>query len=118
MNILITGGAGFIGSHLCRTLLDKGYRVICVDNLLTGSKQNISELLDNDRFTFIKHDITIDFQKIVPQLGSVNQIYHLASPASPLAYQKYPIETIHVNTLGTYFLLKLAYAVGAKFLFT
>jgi len=118
MNILITGGAGFIGSHLCRTLLDKGYRVICVDNLLTGSKQNISELLDNDRFTFIKHDITIDFQKIVPQLGSVNQIYHLASPASPVAYQKYPIETIHVNTLGTYFLLKLAYAVGAKFLFT
>jgi len=116
-NTLVAGGAGFIGSHLCKVLLEKSSKVICVDNLITGSRKNIEDLFNNPSFKFIKFDITCNFQKIVSKLGKINRIYHLASPASPIQYQRYPVETLMANSLGTYFLLKLAYATSAKFLY-
>lgn len=116
---LVTGGAGFIGSHLCDTLLGKGYDVYCVDNLITGSKNNIAHLLDNPHFYFTFHDITKPFPIAVNhQLSSVSYIYHLASPASPPKYRKYALETLLVNSLGTYNLLELVKRTNAAFLFT
>lgn len=116
---LITGGAGFIGSHLCETLLRKGYLIICVDNLITGSKENIEGFLDKSRFKFIKHDVTKQFSnKAIEQFSNLDFIYHLASPASPKKYQKYPLETLLVNSIGTYNLLRLAQKNKAKFLYT
>jgi dTDP-glucose 4,6-dehydratase/UDP-glucuronate decarboxylase len=113
---LVAGGAGFIGSHLCAALLEKGHRVVCVDNLLTGSKRNIEPLLSNDRFEFIEQDI------ISYELQGTNCefdfIYHLASPASPVQYGNYPIETLHVNSIGTENMLKLAQEHNAKMLYT
>ena len=118
MTILVAGGAGFIGSHLCEELLKKNYRVICVDNLLTGSKKNIADLESNPNFSFISHDIT---QK-VPLDEKLDAIFHLASPASPnhhspLSYHALPKETMMANTVGTLELLKLAKKNNAKFLF-
>ncbi|MBI5452536.1 SDR family oxidoreductase [Candidatus Gottesmanbacteria bacterium] len=107
---LVTGGAGFIGSHLCDALIDKGYEVFCVDNLITGSKKNIAHLLNNSQFHFILHDITKPFP------STINYLYHLASPASPPVYRKYSIETLLVNSLGTYNMLELAKKENSVFL--
>ena len=111
MRILVTGGAGFIGSHLCESLLLDGYRVIAVDNLLTGRMHNIRHLLRHPSFRFIEQDVTrgIDIE--------IDAIFHLASPASPVGYRQYPIETLLVNSVGTYHLLELARRVGARFVF-
>jgi len=121
MKILVAGGAGFIGSHLCEELLKKDCEVFCVDNLITGNKRNISEFLDNKKFHFVRHDVTKPFPK---ELRKVNfdAIFHLASPASPnpkspLSYLRYPAETLFVNSLGTYNLLEIARENKAKFLF-
>lgn len=122
---LVTGGAGFIGSHLCDRLLDLGYEVICLDNLITGNLKNISHLKQNPRFKFLKIDVT-NLSEFKPKLGKSafppQAIFHLASPASPnkespLSYLKFPIETLLVNSCGTYNLLELAKKEGAKFLY-
>lgn len=120
-NILIAGGAGFIGSNLAKRLLDAERKVVVVDNILTGSKSNLEQLLENNNFSFVEADITKDIQGV---LGSekFDEIYHLASPASPNAkssrsYIAYPIETMLVNSLGTYNLLQIAKSNDAKFLF-
>jgi dTDP-glucose 4,6-dehydratase len=113
MRILVTGGAGFIGSHLCERLLAEDDRVICVDNLSTGREQNVAGLLERPEFTFLHHDVV----EPLPPLPRLDQIYHLASPASPPVYQRYPIETLRVNSEGTRHLLELAAADGARFLY-
>lgn len=114
---LVTGGAGFIGSHLCAALVEKGKSVICVDNLLTGNMRNIEPLMDRSEFSFINHDITLNFHELTSRLEHIDHIYHLASPASPVQYQNHPIETIQVNTTGTYNLLQLARDTTARFLY-
>lgn len=121
--VLVTGGAGFIGSHLCEKLLENGYRVICLDNLLTGAKSNIEHLLDNPQFTFLLHDISQPLTEMKAKLKEVNYIYHLASPASPnkkskRSYIALPVETMMANSQGTYHLLQLTKELGAKFLYT
>jgi UDP-glucuronate decarboxylase len=110
MRILVTGGAGFIGSHLCERLLAQGHEVVCVDNFFTGSKQNILHLLDNHRFELIRHDI------IEPILLEVDQVYHLACPASPIHYQYNPVKTIKTSVMGTINMLGLAKRVRARIL--
>ncbi len=110
MKALVTGGAGFIGSHLCARLLRDDYEVVCADNLLTGRERNIEPLRDNPRFTFLRHDVT------EPLDIAVDAIFHLASPASPVGYWTYPFETIRVNTEGTMRMLELAERNGARFL--
>src|ERR1035437_3407818 len=117
--VLVAGGAGFIGSHLCKSLLSKDYKVICVDNLITGDAQNIEELKSNPNFTFLEKDIT----KPLDTELKADFIFHLASPASPnkkcpKSYINNPIETLLANSLGTYNLLELAKKISAKFLFT
>lgn len=111
-NILITGGAGFLGSHLCEKLLNSGYRVICMDNLITGKKENISNFLDNPKFSFIQHDVS----KYIDIEEPLDYILHFASPASPIDYQLYPIQTLKVGSLGTHNTLGLAKAKGAVYL--
>jgi nucleoside-diphosphate-sugar epimerase len=116
--ILIAGGAGFIGSHLCRSLLSNNYQVICVDNLITGDKNNLEDIQKNPNFTFWEKDIT----KPLEEEAKIDFIFHLASPASPnkncaKSYINLPIETLLANSLGTYNLLNLAKKTGAKFLF-
>ena len=113
MIILVAGGAGFLGSHLCRRLIKTGETVICVDNLCTGSKDNIKDLLKNKNFTFIEHDI-IEPLKIMPK---IDQIYELASRASPPNYQTEPVHTMLTNSLGTNNMLKLAMEKKATLLF-
>jgi UDP-glucuronate decarboxylase len=108
--ILVTGGAGFIGSHLCDYLLNNGHDVLCVDNLFSGSKDNIRHLLGNPYFEFVRHDI------IHPFFIEVDQIYHLACPASPIHYQYNPIKTIKTNVMGTINMLGLAKRVKARIL--
>ncbi|MCX7999362.1 MAG: GDP-mannose 4,6-dehydratase, partial [Leptospiraceae bacterium] len=108
--ILVTGGAGFIGSHLCERLLGEGHEVICLDNFYTGSKQNVMHLLGNPRFELVRHDITD------PYRIEVDEIYNLACPASPIHYQNNPIKTIKTNVLGTINMLGLAKRVKAKIL--
>lgn len=115
MRILVTGGGGFIGSHLCDRLIKDGHFVICVDNLGSGSFNNIKHLLKHNRFRFIKHNIIEQLQLIE---GRINQIYHLASRASPIDYQQYPVETALANSVGTDRMAKLALAKNAKLLFT
>ncbi len=112
MKVVVTGGAGFIGSHLCARLLEDGHSVLCVDNLLTGSEQNIESLRNNPRFTFLEQDVTQSFS------FEAEAIYHLASPASPVGYMEHPIETIMVNSLGTYQMLEQARKQKALFLFS
>lgn len=112
--VVVAGGAGFIGSHLCDYLINKGFYVICIDNLLTGSMKNTSHLLGNKNFKFINADV-LDFSTY-HQL-SADYIFHLASPASPVDYQNYPEETALANTFGTLNMLKLAVKNKAKFLF-
>jgi len=110
--VLITGGAGFIGSHLSDALIRRGYFVICVDNLITGSKKNIKHLLKDKNFAFLKHDVT----KRINVKGKVHYVLHFASPASPIDYLKYPIKTLKVGSLGTHNALGVAKAKKAKFL--
>jgi UDP-glucuronate decarboxylase len=112
MNILVTGGAGFIGSHLCQRLLAEGHRVFCIDNLFTGSKENITHLLDRDNFVFIEHDIIEPFFIEEP----LDQIYNLACPASPVQYQSNPVRTVKANTIGVINMLGLARKHGARML--
>lgn len=114
---LVTGGAGFIGSHLCDALIVSGQEVFCIDNLLTGSKENITHLISNPRFHFFNFDIIKPLpESLVKTLADIQNIYHLASPASPPQYSKYSIETLLVNSVGTYRMLKLAKTCRAKFL--
>lgn len=110
--VLITGGAGFIGSHLCDFMLHRGYDVVCVDNLITGKLDNIRHNLRDRHFEFVKHNVSehIDFS------GRVDYILHFASPASPIDYLKYPIPTLKVGSLGTHNALGLAKSKDAKFL--
>lgn len=109
--ILVTGGAGFIGSHLCEKLLNQGHKVICIDNLLTGSKKNISKYLSNDNFEFVNHDITKPFYR-----NNIDEVYNLACPASPIHYQKNPVKTIKTCTAGVINILGLAKKNNAKVL--
>ena len=113
-SVLVTGGAGFIGSHLCDILIDKGYKVICLDNLLTGSKKNIEHLLDGPNFQFIEADVIKQIDQLTNQ--SIDYVFHLASPASPIDYQNYPEETLLTNSMGILNVLELAKKTGAKVL--
>ncbi|MCX6779473.1 MAG: GDP-mannose 4,6-dehydratase, partial [Candidatus Magasanikbacteria bacterium] len=110
--ILVTGGAGFIGSHLCETLLLQGHKVICLDNLFTGSKENIKHLLKNRNFKFIQKDIIVPFYL----QGKIDQIFNLACPASPVHYQVNAIRTIKANTIGVINVLGFAKKHKAKIL--
>jgi nucleoside-diphosphate-sugar epimerase len=110
LRVVVTGGAGFIGSHLCKRLLEAGHHVLCVDNLITGSERNIAELRHYPHFTFLYHDVTQPFA------FEAEAIFHLASPASPVGYMEHPIETILVNSHGTYLLLEEARRQQARFL--
>lgn len=108
--VLVAGGAGFLGSHLCRRLLAEGREVVCLDNLFTGAKRNIDDLLAGPRFTFVLHDVTRPFR------GQFDEIYNLACPASPVHYQKNPLETLRTSMLGAMHLLELARDTGARLL--
>ena len=112
MRILVTGGAGFIGSHLCEYLLKQKHQVICMDNLITGNMNNIKHLLNNKNFEFIQHDVT----NYINLKGELDYMLHFASPASPIDYQRIPIQTLKVGSLGTHNTLGLALAKNAKFL--
>ncbi len=110
--VLVTGGAGFIGSHLCDRFVEKKLNVICVDNLISGDMKNITQLLKKNNFKFVRHDIS----KPIKIKGSVDYILHFASPASPVDYMMYPIQTLKVGALGTHNALGLAKAKKAKFM--
>ncbi|MBC7236989.1 MAG: SDR family oxidoreductase [Chloroflexi bacterium] len=112
MRVLITGGAGFIGSHLCDLFLDRGHEVVAMDNLITGSLRNIVHLQTHPRFSFINHDVTLPIYLD----GPVDAILHMASLPSPVDYLEMPIKTLKVGALGTYYTLGLAKAKGARFL--
>ena len=113
MTSLVAGGAGFIGSHLCERLLADGEAVICLDNLLTGRRANVEPLLIHPAFTFIEGDVV----EPLPPLPRLDRVFHLASPASPPAYQRHPIGTLRTNSEGTRRLLELAAGDGARFLY-
>lgn len=108
MRILVTGGAGFIGSHLCRRLINEGHQVICLDNLFTGTRNNVKDLIDRSNFELIIQDVT---QPI--QLDNIDQIYNLACPASPIHYQYNPVKTVETNVIGAINVLNLAKRTGA-----
>ena len=111
MRVLVTGGAGFIGSHLCDALLAEGHDVVCVDNLITGSTRNIGHLRNEPRFQFIQQDINEPYDT-----GKIDFIYNLASPASPVDYMIHGIETLKVGSLGSFHTLELAKKYGARYL--
>ena len=108
--ILVTGGAGFIGSHLCKRLVEEGQEVICLDNLFTGSKKNIEQLLDYKNFEFVRHDVIMEY------MAEVDQIYNLACPASPPHYQYNPVKTVKTSVMGAINMLGLAKRVKARIL--
>ena len=110
MRILVTGGAGFLGSHLCGRLLKEGHEVICLDNFFTGRRRNIHQFLDERNFELVRHDV------VEPIMLEIDRIYHLACPASPVHYQFNPVKTIKTSVLGTYNMLGLAKRVKARFL--
>jgi dTDP-glucose 4,6-dehydratase len=112
MRILITGGAGFIGSHLCDRFMGQGHEIVCVDNLVTGSEANIAHLRSKPGFTWIQHDIS----KALDVPGPIDRIYHFASPASPIDYLKLPIQTLKVGSLGTFNALGIAKIKRARLL--
>jgi len=109
---LVTGGAGFIGSHLCERLLAEGYRVVCIDNLSTGVLENVAPLLREANFEYIDHDVSgpIDLA------GELDEVYHFASPASPADFRRIPVEILRAGSLGTHRCLELAHAKGARFM--
>ncbi|HVB99868.1 MAG TPA: UDP-glucuronic acid decarboxylase family protein [Candidatus Dormibacteraeota bacterium] len=109
---VVTGGAGFLGSHLCDFLIGKGWQVLCIDNLVTGSEANIEHLQTSPRFRMLRHDVT----KPTDVAGPVEAVFHFACPASPVDYLRLPIETLEVGSLGTRHMLELASAKGARFL--
>ncbi len=111
MRTLITGGAGFLGSHLCDYLMEKGHDVICIDNLLTGSSENIEHCIGNPKFTFIIHNVS----EYIYIGGEINNVLHFASPASPLDYLKLPIQTLKVGSLGTLNAIGVAKSKNARF---
>lgn len=116
--VLVAGGAGFIGTHLCKRLLTENYKVICIDSLITGDRNNLKDILNNQNFTFLEQDITKSLDKKL----AVDYIFHLASPASPnkkspRSYVNHPIETLLANSLGTYNLLELAKKTSSKLLY-
>jgi len=111
MKVIVTGGAGFLGSHLCEHLLKKGHHVICIDNFATGDTRNI-EHINSEKFRYLKHDVT----KPIYFGDKIDYIFHLASPASPVDYLELPIQTLKVGALGTYNMLGLAKEQGARFL--
>lgn len=118
--VVVTGGAGFVGSNLCRALIDKGYSVVAIDNLVTGSKRNIVSLLTKANFGFVEKDVCD--KKTFTSLGHFDEIYHLASPADPnknskLSYMAHPFETMQVNTIGTWNACEAAVKAGAKLSF-
>lgn len=110
MRILVTGGAGFIGSHLCERLLNEGHEVVCLDNFFTGRKVNVLPLMDSRNFELVRHDVT------EPIMLEVDQIYNLACPASPIHYQYNPVKTVKTNVMGTINMLGLAKRVRARIL--
>ena len=112
MRALVTGGAGFLGSHLADRLIAAGMDVVAMDNFLTGNRENIAHLCDNPRFTLVEHDVT----RFIALDGAVDWVFHFASPASPIDYLKLPIQTLKVGSLGTHNALGLAKAKGARFL--
>jgi len=112
MRIVVTGGAGFLGSHLCDRLLAEGHEVVCIDNLLTGSAANIAHLQDNPRFRYMPHNVT----EFISVDGPVDFIFHFASPASPVDFERLPIQILKVGALGTHNALGLAKAKGAGFM--
>jgi dTDP-glucose 4,6-dehydratase len=112
MRALVTGGAGFLGSHLCGRLLDEGLEVVCMDNLITGSLENIEAFFGREGFHFVHHDVT----NFIHVPGALDFILHFASPASPIDYLKLPIQTLKVGSLGTHKALGLAKSKGARFL--
>jgi len=112
VRIVVTGGAGFLGSHVCELLLDQGDEVVAIDNLCTATVDNIGHLLGRDGFSFVQHDVS----ESVPLVGAVEAVMHLASPASPKDYLEMPIETLKVGSLGTLHTLGLAQANGARYL--
>lgn len=119
--IIVTGGAGFIGSHLCDRLVERGNRVICLDNLITGSLKNIAHLMNNKNFYFLNHDVVKPFAS--RKFGKIDEIYHLASPAdpnigSPFSYMNHPFETMLVNSVGTWNMCELAIKYGSRLLFS
>ncbi len=109
---LVTGGAGFLGSHLCDRLLAESHRVICVDNLLTGNRRNIAHLIGREDFSFVEHDVTKTFETE----EAIDNVLHFASPASPIDYLELPIQTLKVGSLGTHNMLGLAKAKKARYL--
>jgi dTDP-glucose 4,6-dehydratase len=109
---LVTGGAGFVGSHLCSRLVDEGYRVVCMDNLRTGSLENLARLKDEPDFDYVDHDVTLPIEV----RGDLDEIFHLASPASPKDFERIPIPILKAGALGTYNTLGLAKARGARLL--
>jgi UDP-glucuronate decarboxylase len=111
MRILVTGGAGFLGSHLCERLLADGHEVICLDNFFTGRKKNVQHLFGNPVFELLRHDVTL------PIVIEVDRIFHLACPASPIHYQYNPVKTIKTNIMGTLYMLGLAKRVKGRILF-
>lgn len=110
--VLITGGAGFLGSHLCDKFIAEDFEVVCMDNLITGSMENIAHLISNERFLFVNHNVS----NYVYVAGNLDYILHFASPASPIDYLKYPIQTLKVGSLGTHNTLGLAKAKNARYL--
>jgi dTDP-glucose 4,6-dehydratase len=110
--VLVTGGAGFVGSHLCERLLKEGYWVVCVDNHRTGTPENVAHFIGSPNFEYLQHDVT----NYINCPGKLDEIYHLASPASPIDFERIPIPILKVGALGTYNALGLAKAKGARFL--
>ncbi|MHB1319871.1 MAG: GDP-mannose 4,6-dehydratase, partial [Anaerolineae bacterium] len=112
MRVLITGGAGFIGSHLCDLLIARGHNVVCLDNLITGNRENVAHLMDQQAFSFLLHDVTAPIYVD----GTLDAVFHLASLPSPVDYIQMPIKTLKVGSLGTLHALGLAKAKGARLL--
>src|SRR5215207_2301676 len=110
---LVTGGAGFLGSHLCERLLSEGYRVVCVDNLSTGVLENVAHLEEEPGFEYVDHDVALPFGI----RGGLDEVYHFASPASPVDFERIPVEILKAGAFGTHYALELALSMGARFMF-